>query len=160
MWLYPLQVPTSFINVTHAVGQPLPINPNAPPIYTPPPGALPPPPPPPGGNVVPSVLPGEPLSLRIDLQALFPIGSPCHLNFLFHRSVPKAQYAGEPASVAPATWRRACSVTAAWWIICRGAGARILFRRSLLPLWHELTVLEVMMRGDAWLRRSASVQSF
>lgn len=59
-----LQVPTSFINVTHVVGQPLPTNPNAPPIYTPPPGARPPPPPPPGGAVIPSVLPGAPLSLE------------------------------------------------------------------------------------------------
>ena len=76
MWQRLLQVPTVFINVTHVVGQPLPINPNAPPIYTPPPGALPPPPPPPGGMVIPSVLPGAPLP-----QERLELLEPCQFSY-------------------------------------------------------------------------------
>ena len=57
------QAPWAFINVTHVVGQPLPIYPNAPTLQTPIPGGPAPPPPPPGG-MLPPFLPGKTFHCR------------------------------------------------------------------------------------------------
>ena len=64
-----LQVPYVFINVTHVIGQPLPISPNAPPLQTPTP-STPAPPPPPGGMVLPPLLPGKPQAQLASSAAL------------------------------------------------------------------------------------------
>ena len=72
------QAPWAFINVTHVVGQPLPLYPNAPPLQTPTPGAPAPPPPPPGG-MLPPFLPGitvpplQTLHLRIASRHLYSV---------------------------------------------------------------------------------------
>ena len=62
------QAPWAFINVTHVVGQPLPIYPNAPTLQTPMPGGPAPPPPPPGG-MLPPFLPGKTSIAAFSMQS-------------------------------------------------------------------------------------------